>query len=139
MNESVRLFDLLGELARRRFQQGERAFASLGLNHTESRLLSLLRQAGGSAAQDVLTAQLAVDRTNGSRALQQLETLGYIQRRVVKEDRRAREVLLTQKGRNVATQIAKLRERMGLSFFASLSAEESTALRRLLEKVVRSP
>jgi MarR family transcriptional regulator, transcriptional regulator for hemolysin len=136
MSDSLVLFDLLGQLSRRRFQQGERAFASLGLNHTEARLLSLLRQAGGVAGQEELAAQLSVDRTNCGRALRQLEEHGYVQRKVDNTDKRARLVQLTRKGRNTVNEIVKVRQRMAAGFFAALAQEEASTLRRLLEKIV---
>ena len=41
MNSFQTLFDMIGELARRRYQMAEGCFSALGLNHTEARLLAL--------------------------------------------------------------------------------------------------
>src|SRR5512145_2076009 len=77
----MKLFDLIGELARRRYQAAEQCFSALGLNHTEARLLAILSQHHGVAAQDVLSNRLTVDRSNAGRALQRLEQDGYVSRR----------------------------------------------------------
>ena len=80
MNNLNTLFDLIGGLARRRFQTAERYFSTLGLNHTEARLLNLLDRENGAATQDALSNMLFVDRSNAGRALKSLEHEGYIER-----------------------------------------------------------
>lgn len=132
------LFDLLGELARRRYQAADRSFSTLGLNHTEARLLTLLRQAGGSAAQDTLSNSLFVDRTNAGRALQRLEQGGYILRRKSDTDKRANLVQMTDKGRKTVAQIAKLKEQLAADFFGDLDERDADEIVRLLRKVVSS-
>ena len=99
VNSFLTLFDLIGELARRRYQTAERYFSALGLNHTEARLLTLLRREGGIATQDALSNRLSVDRSNAGRALQRLEQDGYILKRQDDADKRANLVKITPKGR----------------------------------------
>ncbi|MEI9811645.1 MAG: MarR family transcriptional regulator [Acidobacteriota bacterium] len=133
-NSFQELFDLIGELARRRHQAAERGFAAIGLNHTEARLLTLLDRQGGSAAQDVLSNGLSVDRSNGVRALQRLDNDGYILRRKDEADKRANLVRMTPKGRKAVVEIAKLRKEMAQSFFGDLSASEAAEAVELLRK-----
>ena len=130
------LFDLVGELARRRYQAAERSFASLGLNHTEARLLSLLHQNHGSASQDELSALLSVDRTNAGRALQRLELSGYIARRKDDIDKRAKVVRLTERGRRVVGEIGKLRNKLVHGFFGNLTQDEAEVVAALLKKAM---
>ena len=130
------LFDLIGELARRRYQAAERAFSALGLNHTEARLLTLLHQEGGAAMQDTLSARLLVDRTNAGRALQHLEQDGYILRRKDESDKRANLVRITGKGRKTVAEISKLRKKMAQSFFGDLKADEAATIVTLLSKAL---
>ena len=130
------LFDLIGELARRRYQTAERWFSTLGLNHTEARLLTLLRQEDGAAAQDVLSSRLSVDRSNAGRALQRLEQDGYILRRKDDADKRANLVRITPKGRKAVVEIEKLRKRMAQSFFGDLKEDEAEAVVNLLRKAL---
>ena len=130
------LFDLVGELARRRYQAAEKSFASLGLNHTEARLLALLQQNRGSAGQDELSAMLSVDRTNAGRALQRLELSGYIARRKDDIDKRAKVVRLTERGRRVVGEIGKRRTKMVQGFFGVLTQHEAGVVAELLKKAL---
>jgi MarR family transcriptional regulator, transcriptional regulator for hemolysin len=136
MNSLITLFDLIGELARRRYQAAEQSFSALGLNHTEARLLTLLRQENGAAAQDALSSRLIVDRSHAGRALQRLEQDGYILRRKEKLDRRANFVRITPKGRKAAAEISKLGKKMALGFFGDLKEDEAAAIVALLTKRV---
>ena len=136
MNGFMKLFDLIGELARRRYQTAERYFSALGLNHTEARLLTLLHQEKGVAAQDTLSNQLSVDRSNAVRALQRLEHDEYILRRKDSADKRANLVQITPKGRNAVFEISKLRKKMAQNFFGSLKEDEAGAIANLLKKAL---
>ena len=62
MDNYLKLFDLIGVFARRRYRAAEQNFSTLGLNHTEARLLTLLDQEAGTATQEVLSNMLFVDR-----------------------------------------------------------------------------
>ena len=136
MNNLQTLFDLIGELARRRHQTAERSFASLGLNHTEARLLAMLQKQKGVAAQDALSATLHVDRTNAGRALQSLEQRGYIVRHKDDADKRANFVRITGKGRTTVAEIGKLRKQMAQSFFGDLQEDEAGRVIALLQKAL---
>ena len=122
------LFDLIGVLARRRYQAAEQHFAALGLNHTEARLLTLLREAGGAASQDALSSELFVDRSNAGRALKRLEQDGSIVRRKDDADKRAYLVELTAKGRKASSEIVTLRKVIAQSFFGDLSEKDARAI-----------
>jgi DNA-binding MarR family transcriptional regulator len=134
MNSLQALFDLIGVLARRRYQIAEQYFATLGLNHTEARLLTLLSEEGGAAGQDALSNRLFVDRTNSGRALKHLEDEEYVRRRRDAEDKRANLVEITAKGRKAVTEISKLRKKMAQSFFGDLTEDEAGRIVELLGK-----
>jgi len=129
------LFDLIGQLARRRHQTAEQQFDALGLNHTEARLLGLLHHRD-SLPQDALSAQLLVDRSNAVRALQHLEGGGYILRRKDEDDKRAKIVSLTGKGHKAVTAITKLRKQMAHEFFGNLKEDEARRVVELLRKAI---
>ncbi|HEU0123100.1 MAG TPA: MarR family transcriptional regulator [Bryobacteraceae bacterium] len=134
MSPFLELFDLIGELSRRRYQVGERTFATLGLNHTEARLLALLHKNGGDSPQDALTANLSIDRTNAGRALQRLQQEGYILRTKDSADKRANLVQLTEKGQETVHAIGKLRKQLVQTFFGSLTEAEAETAIALLRK-----
>jgi len=138
MDSFLTLFDLIGELARRRYQVAERCFSVLGLNHTEARLLTLLHQQGGVAAQDALSNRLSVDRSNAVRALQRLEQEGYVLRRKDKTDKRANLVQMASKGRKAVSEISKLRKKMARTFFGNLTENQVAAIADTLKKELSS-
>lgn len=135
VNSFQLLFDLVGVLGRRRFQTAERCFAALGLNHTEARLLSLLRR-DGVASQESLSSSLFVDRTNVGRALKSLEQQGLIVRRSDDSDKRANLVEMTPKGRKVVVEISKSQKKMAQTFFGDLSEAEASAIVQLLKRAI---
>lgn len=136
MDGFLTLFETIGDLARRRYQAAERSFSVIGLNHTEARLLSLLRQAGGGAAQDDLSNQLHIDRSNAGRALKRLEDDGYIARRKDEADKRAYLVEMTAKGRKAAGDIVKLRNKMARTFFGDLTEDEAREIAERLNNAL---
>ncbi|PKL77198.1 MAG: hypothetical protein CVV27_06360 [Candidatus Melainabacteria bacterium HGW-Melainabacteria-1] len=137
MSQFATLFDLIGDLARRRYQAAEREFAVLGLNHTEARLLNLLHRAGGTAHQESLSNSLNVDRTNASRALKSLEQKGYLGRQQDAADKRAKRVQITAQGQQAVTEIAKLKHQMVENFFGELTEAEAERVVTLLSKAVK--
>lgn len=136
MDNHLALFDLIGALARHRFQTAEREFAAIGLNHTEARLLSLLSEAGGESAQDTLSNQLFIDRSNAGRALKRLEQDGYIVREKDAADRRAFLVRMTGKGSEAVRDIGRVRAAIVAGFFGDLSAAEAGQAADLLRKAL---
>ncbi|MBL8780928.1 MAG: MarR family transcriptional regulator [Alphaproteobacteria bacterium] len=134
MDGFIELLDAIGALARRRYQTAERFFSELGLNHTEARLLTLLQQKGGAAAQDALSEMLYVDRTNAGRALRRLEQDGYISKRRGEDDKRANLVRITAKGRDAAAAVSRLKKRIARSLFSGINEDEARAATLVLTK-----
>ena len=134
MNDLIKLFDLIGELARRRYQIADQQFATLGLNHTEARLLTLLEQAKGEATQDALSNMLFIDRSNTGRGLKKLEEKEYIAKKQNEGDKRTRIVQITNKGRQTVQKIARLRKKIVQNFFGDLQEEDARVILELLQK-----
>lgn len=130
------LFELVGELSRRRYQLGERAFAKLGLNHTEARILSLLVGMAESPTQDALSNRLTVDRSNAGRAMKGLEQRGLVAREKHVTDGRTYVVRLTDEGRQVAHQIEQMRTGMAQELFPQLTDAQADALIAHLEQAI---
>lgn len=138
MDNFLSLFDVIGELARKRYQAAERSFAVLGLNHTEARLLTLLDRESGIATQEVLSNLISVDRSNAGRALKNLEQAGLITRRKDEEDKRTNHVQLTAKGRDTLVDIARIRTEIAQNFFGDLSDNEAGSIVPLLRRALTS-
>ncbi len=124
----LQLFELIGELSRRRYQLAEREFAKLGLNHTEARALTLLDRAGGAATQDGLSKQIFLDRSATARALYRLEQDGLITRWQDATDRRTKHARITAEGDARAREIDGIRREMARRFFGNLDAAEAGAI-----------
>ena len=130
----LELFELIGVLARRRFQAAERAFAPVGLNHTEARLLTMLDRESGEATQDALSNSLSVDRSNAGRALKRLEQRGYIARRKDDADSRTNLVRLTPSGGQAVAEVSRLRKELATAFFSDLTEADAGTITDLLQK-----
>lgn len=135
MDNTLQLFDILGILARKRLQTAERFFSSLGLNHTEARLLSLLDQEGGVATQNKLSDSLFIDRSNTGRALKYLEQEEYIARCSDNVDKRANVVSITPKGCKAVSEIDKLRKKIAQTFFYAMEEDE---VRKTIEFLIKT-
>lgn len=136
MDNFLKLFDLIGVLARRRYQSAEQYFSALGLNHTEARLLTLLNQENGVATQDALSSRLFVDRSNAGRGLKRLEQGGYIKRDENEGNKKTKLVQITAKGQKAVAEISKLRKKMAQRFFGDLKEDEAGAIAELLQKAL---
>jgi len=132
----LELFELIGALARRRYQAAERCYASLGLNHTEARLLKMLDNEGGAATQDALSRRIFVDRSNAGRAFKRLEQSGYVGRRKDDADNRTNLVDITTKGREAAAEVNRLSNEMARTFFGDLTEADAATIVTLLRKAL---
>ena len=135
-NPRIELFEVLGALARRRYQAAERAYAPLGLNHTEARLLKMLADEGGATTQDALSRRLHVDRSNAGRAFKRLEQAGHVTRRKADADNRTNLVAITAGGRDAAAEVRRLGDELAAGFFADLTQAEAAAAVSLLRKAL---
>lgn len=136
MNSFPELFEIIGVLARRRYQCAERQFAKLGLNHSEARILTLLDQENGTATQDTLSNLLFVDRSNAGRALKNLEHSGHIARQKHETDKRTNMVHLTDLGKETIFEIQKLKRDIIDGFFGTLSETEAGHVVTLMKKMM---
>jgi DNA-binding MarR family transcriptional regulator len=136
MDNFLKLFDLVGEIARRRYRIAEQYFSALGLNHTEARLLMLLYQENGLATQDTLSGKLFVDRSNAGRGLKRLEQSGYIARSENEGNKKTKLVQITAKGEKAVAEISQFRKTMAQSFFGDLREDEAGAIVELLQKTL---
>jgi MarR family transcriptional regulator, transcriptional regulator for hemolysin len=136
MDSFLKLFDLIGILARRRHHTVGQYFSALGLNHTEARLLMLLHQEKGVATQDSLSNRLSVDRSNAGRGLKHLEQKGYIARGENEDNKKTKLVEMTAKGQQAIVEITNLRKKIARNFFGDLKEDEAGAIVELLQKAV---
>jgi len=83
----------------------------------------------------VLAHFIRKDRSAMGKLIEQMEKAGFIEQRVSRVERRARELFLTEKGRGIVQRVREVIKRQDDDFFAMLSASEREVLLGLLRKV----
>ena len=83
----------------------------------------------------VLAHFILKDRSAMGRLLDQLQQAGLIEQKISPEERRARELYLTPKGRRLAEQVRAVARRQSAEFFSMLSEAEQADLLRILRKI----
>jgi DNA-binding MarR family transcriptional regulator len=105
----------------------------MGLKLRQLMLLSYLR-GDAPALQQQLCEALWLDANNCVLLLNELEDLGYVERRRDPADRRRHVVELTDAGRVAIERAERAQESLGEEMFADLSEEERATLRSLLSR-----
>jgi DNA-binding MarR family transcriptional regulator len=110
----------------------------LGMKLRQLTLLGYLRDRGGSLAQQVLCEWLWIDPNSCVLLLNELEELGYVERRRDAADRRRHVVELTETGRAALERGERAREGLEDEVLANLSEAEREQLRALLARALAS-
>lgn len=107
---------------------------------TEATWLPLVRIARASAPmrQKELAASLSLDGSSVVRLLDNLETAGLIRRQEEANDRRAKAIVLTDRGREVADQVEAVAGRIREDALAGLSDADIETAFRVLDHVCRA-
>jgi DNA-binding MarR family transcriptional regulator len=123
--------------AQMRFQEIQRqALSPLGL---DGRLLAVLIVAadGGPWQQLRLAERLGVDRTTMVDLVDRLEASGFVERRPDPDDRRARLVQPTSRGRKVLAAGIAASDEVDQRFLAALSEADQRAFRRAISSLIQ--
>jgi DNA-binding MarR family transcriptional regulator len=107
----------------------------LGMPLRQLMLLSYLR-AKAPALQQQLCESLWLDPNNCVLLLNELEEMGYIERRRDPADRRRHVVDITDEGQVALERAERAQEEIGDELLSALSDEERATLRSLLSRVV---
>jgi MarR family transcriptional regulator, lower aerobic nicotinate degradation pathway regulator len=131
-------------LARRFFQICTSAYAEasaeVGLTPLQGGILAYLTKqtTNHDIDQNGLAARLGIDRASTSALIDELESMGLVERRVSHIDRRARLLRLTERGEKVRSQLHPRSMACQARVFATLSSHERELLLDLLTRVVES-
>jgi DNA-binding MarR family transcriptional regulator len=133
--------DMPGHLARR-FQQiavaiflAEIADAGLDLTPVQYAALAAIK-ANPGLDQVTLAGLIAYDRTTITGVVDRLVQKGLVERRASRRDRRARELEITDEGRQTLRKITPAVESAQRLMLRGLSAKEGEELMRLLRKAI---
>jgi DNA-binding MarR family transcriptional regulator len=107
----------------------------LGIKLRQLMLLSYLR-AGAPALQQQLCEALWLDANNCVLLLNEMEDMGYVERRRDPADRRRHVVEITDEGRIALERAERAQETIGDELLSALSDEERATLRSLLSRVI---
>jgi DNA-binding MarR family transcriptional regulator len=86
----------------------------------------------------VLAHYIRKDRSAMTKLLWQMEHAGFLEQRISPAERRARELYLTKKGKDLAKRLRLVIKKQDDDFFAMLNKEERSTLIRVLRKVYES-
>ena len=110
--------------------------AELGLSGGTGKISTiLLVGANPGIRPSVIAYFIRKDRSAMGKLLEQMETGGFIEQRVSRVERRARELYLTPKGQAIAQRTRDVVRQQDRDFFAPLEAAERDQLLGLLRKV----
>ena len=113
------------------------ALDSLGLTTAQFALLNVLGTHEGAIQQE-LGATMGIDPSTMVSLIDQLEAAGLAKRRPRPTDRRAREVVITPKGRRVLEQARRLATQVEDDVFGGLSGAERRQVLALLRRALES-
>lgn len=123
------------------FNRSNRAMTSrtrtLGLKPGQPKVLEYVAQNEGCAQSDIARAY-AMDRATVTGVLERMEAAGLITRTPRRDDRRALEVRLTDKGWDAAEHVALWGSEVDEMACAGMTAEEREELSRLLVRMIEN-
>ncbi|MBT1075441.1 MarR family winged helix-turn-helix transcriptional regulator [Geobacter grbiciae] len=125
---------LLAKVYQRGFGLFKEQLDSYGLTPKQFSLLAFL-WIEDNLSQTSLSHKTQVDRTTIGGLIDRLEKLGLVKRLPTPDDRRAYRICLTEKGRNLETELCAIAVQVTEKFLSPLTAEERTALRATLKKL----
>ena len=108
----------------------------LGIKLRQLMVLSYLRAGAPGLQQQQLCEALWLDPNNCVLLLNELEDMGYGERRRDPSDRRRHVVAITDEGRTALERAERAQEEIGDELLSALDDEERATLRSLLSRVV---
>lgn len=101
---------------------------------SQKRILIVLNEVG-AITQRALTERLDIQPGSASEVFAKLESAGLISRTPSETDRRTADIVLTQKGKELAIQAVEERSLRHEEMFSCLSSDEKSQLLSMLEKI----
>ncbi len=108
----------------------------LGIKLRQLMVLSYLRAGAPGLQQQQLCEALWLDPNNCVLLLNELEDMGYVERRRDPSDRRRHVVAITDDGRTALERAERAQEEIGDELLSALNDDERATLRSLLTRVV---
>jgi len=128
---------LLAFIAQRATERFERALAPEGVKARHAAVLALI-DADGPMSQRELGRRLGIDKTPMVGLIDDLERLGYANRRRDSDDRRVQTIHLTPSGRRVLVRAIEFGEIENARTFGVLDDDEREQMHALLQRVAEA-
>ena len=106
-----------------------------GLTLTQCRVLGFLETNGGAAAQKEIERHLGVSHPTVRGIIARMEQGGFVESRPDAQDKRGRQIVLTEKAYAVGRQLASFIPENEARLVRTLSDREAQTLRTLLQRV----
>lgn len=128
---------MISDVARLMRTAFDRRVRRLGLTRAQWLVLTRLHRRPG-ASQSELADMMEVEKASAGRMIDRLETKGWVERRAKDDDRRVKRIYLTPEAERVHKRIWRIAEATVDDALASLSAQDSAELMRLLAQVKKN-
>ncbi|MDB5554932.1 MAG: MarR family transcriptional regulator [Rhizobium sp.] len=109
-----------------------------GLTLARARILRLLKKADAGATQRALALELEIEGPTLVRLLDNLENHGWIERRAVEGDRRAKQIVLTDEGHGQEREVDVIAQRFRAEVMKGIDAEDMETAIRVLGQMSRN-
>lgn len=115
-----------------------KAFVDFGVSFSTAAPILAIVRCGDGSRQNVIAEAIGVDAAALARSIDQLESLGLVERRMDPDDRRGRRLYLTERGRAVAKELDVVARDIWQHAFASVTAADGHAAVRALQGLERA-
>lgn len=123
---------------RQRRKLFDKEVKSLGIHHTQHRVLMYIAKHDGMINQKQIAEKFDVSPAAVAGTIKKLECNGYIIRNAMKSDNRYNEIRITEKGKNIINDTHSVFEALDRKSFEDFSEEEIDDLIYLLKKMKKS-
>ena len=137
MSEKDNLDIFLRQVCKIHTNKVNKVLDEINLHVGQPMMLRLLYIQDG-VPQSVLAREMVVTPATASSMVKRLEKGGYVIRKRDAEDERVSNVYLTDKGREVSSQLEEMQTKMEQMVFAGFSEEEKITMRAFLERMMNN-
>lgn len=109
-----------------------------GLTLARARILRLLKKADAGATQRALALELEIEGPTLVRLLDNLESQGWIERRSVEGDRRAKQIVLTDEGHGQEREVDVIAQRFRAEIMKGIDPEDMEIAIKVMGQMSRN-
>ena len=129
------LIDDITNLTRRMRTVFDNMVKEKGLTLARARILRQLKRSGAGATQSVLATDLEIEGPTLVRLLDNLESLGWIERQAVEGDRRAKQIVLTGAGDQQAQEVELIARDFRKNVFRGIDPDDMATAIKVIAQI----